>query len=103
MFVSAATQCYRYRARGSDFFEIGERLILEYTVVWLGRGDAQGLLVRCGLHDVFGERVLFAERIRSAGIIERYRAHISDRIYEALTGIGYFLNTFAIRFSGTTF
>ena len=35
----------------------------EYTVVGSLERDTDGLLVRFGLHDVYGERVLFAERI----------------------------------------
>ena len=76
----------------------------EYTVVGSVERDAQGLLVRYGLHDVFGERVLFAERIPgNAGIIERYRALYFRSIMKPNRNQRYFLNTFAIRFSGTTF
>ena len=60
----------------------------EYTVVGSVGRDAQGLLVRYGLHDVFGERVLFAERIPGSQESLRDIGHyISDRIYEALTGV----------------
>jgi TolB protein len=60
----------------------------EYTVVGSIERDAKGLLVRYGLHDVFGERVLFAERIPGSQESLRDIGHyISDRIYEALTGV----------------
>ena len=60
----------------------------EYTVVGSIERDSQGLLVRYGLHDIFGERVLFAERIPGSQESLRDIGHyISDRIYEALTGV----------------
>ena len=59
----------------------------EYTVVGSVERDAQGLLVRYGLHDVFGERVLFAERIPGAPESLRDIGHYFRSNYEALTGI----------------
>ncbi len=60
----------------------------EYTVVGSVERDSQGLLVRYGLHDVYGERVLFAERIPDSTDSLRDIGHyISDKIYESLTGI----------------
>ena len=60
----------------------------EYTVVGSVERDSQGLLVRYGLHDVFGERILFAERIPGTPDALRDIGHyVSDRIYESLTGI----------------
>ena len=60
----------------------------EYTVIGSIERDSQGLLVRYGLHDIFGERVLFAERIPGSQESLRDIGHyISDRIYEALTGV----------------
>ena len=60
----------------------------EYTVVGSLERDTDGLLVRFGLHDVYGERVLFAERIPgSSGSLRDIGHYISDRIYEALTGL----------------
>ncbi len=60
----------------------------EYTVVGSVERDNQGLLVRYKLHDVYGERVLFAERIPDSTDALRDIGHyISDKIYEALTGI----------------
>ena len=60
----------------------------EYTVVGSLERDTDGLLVRFGLHDVYGERVLFAERIPGSSDSLRDIGHyISDRIYEALTGL----------------
>ena len=60
----------------------------EYTVVGSVERNAQGLLIRYGLHDVFGERVLYAERIPGTQEVLRDIGHyISDRIYEAVTGI----------------
>ena len=60
----------------------------EYTVVGSLERDTDGLLVRFGLHDVYGERVLFAERIPgSSDSLRDIWHYISDRIYEALTGL----------------
>ena len=60
----------------------------EYTVVGSIERDSQGLLVRYGLHDIFGERVLFAERIPGSQESLRDIGHyISDRIYQELTGV----------------
>ena len=60
----------------------------EYTVVGSVERDGRGLLVRYGLHDIYGERTLFAERIpNSTDSLRDVGHYISDRIYEALTGI----------------
>ena len=60
----------------------------EYTVVGSVERDNRGLLVRYSLHDIYGERILFAERIPDSSDSLRDVGHyISDRIYEALTGI----------------
>ncbi len=61
----------------------------EYTVVGSVERDDQGLLVRYGLHDVYGEKLVFPiERLSESSDSLRDIGHyISDRIYEALTGV----------------
>ena len=61
----------------------------EYTVVGSVERDEKGLLVRYGLHDVYGEKLVFPiERLSESSDSLRDIGHyISDRIYEALTGI----------------
>jgi len=61
----------------------------EYTVVGsIARDDDDGFLVRYALHDVYGERILFAERVPGDSSSLRDIGHyISDRIYESLTGL----------------
>ncbi len=61
----------------------------EYTVVGSVERDDRGLLVRYGLHDVYGERLVFPiERLSESSDSLRDIGHyISDRIYEALTGV----------------
>ena len=61
----------------------------EYTVVGSVENDDQGLLVRYGLHDVYGEKLVFPiERLSESSDSLRDIGHyISDRIYEALTGV----------------
>ena len=61
----------------------------EYTVVGSVERDEKGLLVRYGLHDVYGERLVFPiERLSESSDSLRDIGHyISDRIYEALTGV----------------
>ena len=61
----------------------------EYTVVGSVESDEKGLLVRYGLHDVYGEKLVFPiERLSESSDSLRDIGHyISDRIYEALTGI----------------
>ncbi|MDB9862559.1 Tol-Pal system beta propeller repeat protein TolB [Litorivicinus sp.] len=60
----------------------------EYTVVGSIARDDDGFLVRYALHDVYGERILFAERVPGDSSSLRDIGHyISDRIYESLTGL----------------
>ncbi|MBU26032.1 MAG: Tol-Pal system beta propeller repeat protein TolB [Gammaproteobacteria bacterium] len=61
----------------------------EYTVVGSVEQDDQGLLVRYGLHNVYGEKLVFPiERLSESSDSLRDIGHyISDRIYESLTGI----------------
>lgn len=60
----------------------------EYVIVGGIQEDSEGVLVRYGLHSTAQQKVLFAERIpgdkKSLPDIGHY---ISDRVYEALTGI----------------
>lgn len=60
----------------------------EYVVLGSIEEESNNLLVRFGLHDIYGERILFAERIPATEASLRDIGHyISDRIYEALTGM----------------
>ena len=60
----------------------------EYTVVGSIARDDDSFLVRYALHDVYGERILFAERVPGDSSSLRDIGHyISDRIYESLTGL----------------
>ncbi|MDC1208184.1 Tol-Pal system beta propeller repeat protein TolB [Litorivicinus sp.] len=60
----------------------------EYTVVGSIARDDDEFLVRYALHDVYGERILFAERVPGDSSSLRDIGHyISDRIYESLTGL----------------
>lgn len=66
----------------------------EYTVVGAVAREGDEFVVRYGLHDVYGERVLFSERIPGGPDALRDIGHfISDRIYESLTGIKGFFST----------
>ncbi len=70
------------------FYRDWRAIDAEYTVVGgISRVGGQ-LQVTYGLHDVYGERVLFTEQIPGSEDTLRDIGHfISDRIYEALTGI----------------
>ena len=60
----------------------------EYTVVGEITPNENGYLVTFGLHDVLGQRELFAEKVPGPASALRDIGHyISDKIYESLTGI----------------
>ncbi len=66
----------------------------EYTVIGSVVKEGDELVVRYGLHDVYGERLLFEERVPGAPDTLRDIGHyVSDRIYEALTGLKGFFST----------
>lgn len=66
----------------------------EYTVIGSVVKEGDELVVRFGLHDVYGERLLFEERVPGAPDTLRDIGHyVSDRIYEALTGLKGFFST----------
>ena len=60
----------------------------EYTVVGEITPNENGYLVTFGLHDVLGQRELFAEKVPGpASALRDIGRYISDKIYESLTGI----------------
>ncbi|MGA1206340.1 MAG: Tol-Pal system beta propeller repeat protein TolB, partial [Litorivicinaceae bacterium] len=59
----------------------------EYTVVGQITPEGNGFLVTYALHDVLGQRELFAEKVPGPETAIRDIGHyISDKIYESLTG-----------------